>query len=102
VRLIRRPAPWLAEWSEAATPRPRTRNPGAAIESGMMPNTLGRRRHTLWLGVSPGLTDAHIDYVNATIRNFVQKEDGLQPVMPPVHAVFCGPPRTLACHHQLH
>jgi hypothetical protein len=65
-------------------------------------HAIGRRRHTLWLGVSPGLTDAHIDHVNATIRNFVQKEDGLQPVMPPVHAVFCGPPRTLACHHQLH
>ena len=29
-------------------------------------------RHTVWLGVYPGLTDAHIDYVIATIRNFVR------------------------------
>lgn len=56
----------------------------------------------LWLGVYPGLTDAHIDHVIATIRNFVQKEDGPQPVMPPVHARFCGPSRILACHYQLH
>ena len=30
-------------------------------------------RHTLWLGVYPGLTDAHIDHVVATIRTFAQK-----------------------------
>jgi CDP-6-deoxy-D-xylo-4-hexulose-3-dehydrase len=29
-------------------------------------------RHTLWLGVYPGLGDAHIDHVVATIRQFVR------------------------------
>jgi CDP-6-deoxy-D-xylo-4-hexulose-3-dehydrase len=29
-------------------------------------------RHTLWLGVYPGLGDAHIDHVLATIRQFVR------------------------------
>jgi dTDP-4-amino-4,6-dideoxygalactose transaminase len=27
-------------------------------------------RHTLWLGVYPGLTDAHVDHVLATITAF--------------------------------
>jgi dTDP-4-amino-4,6-dideoxygalactose transaminase len=30
-------------------------------------------RHTLWLGVYPGLTDAHIDHVGATISRFVHR-----------------------------
>ena len=30
-------------------------------------------RHTLWLGVYPGLTDAHIDHVIATLSRFVRQ-----------------------------
>ncbi len=30
-------------------------------------------RHTLWLGVYPGLTDAHIDHVIDTVSQFVKK-----------------------------
>lgn len=41
--------------------------------AGDLPGADSIMRHTLWLGVSPGLTDAHIDHVIATIRNFVQK-----------------------------
>jgi CDP-6-deoxy-D-xylo-4-hexulose-3-dehydrase len=29
-------------------------------------------RHTLWLGVYPGLTDAHVDHVIATVSRFAQ------------------------------
>jgi len=29
-------------------------------------------RHTFWLGVYPGLSDAHIDFVVDTIRAFVR------------------------------
>jgi CDP-6-deoxy-D-xylo-4-hexulose-3-dehydrase len=30
-------------------------------------------RHTLWLGVYPGLSDAHIDHVIATLSRFVRQ-----------------------------
>jgi CDP-6-deoxy-D-xylo-4-hexulose-3-dehydrase len=30
-------------------------------------------RHTFWLGIYPGLTDAHIDYMIATVAEFVRQ-----------------------------
>jgi CDP-6-deoxy-D-xylo-4-hexulose-3-dehydrase len=30
-------------------------------------------RHTLWLGVYPGLSDAHIDYMTSTVSRFARQ-----------------------------
>jgi CDP-6-deoxy-D-xylo-4-hexulose-3-dehydrase len=38
---------------------------------GDLPGAYSIMRHALWLGVNPGLSDAHVDHVVETISRFV-------------------------------